>query len=241
MVRAYATPAPLQEVLGDAGRAHVPTDSRSLHLRLDPKHAQKRSEAVGCSLQSLPMVEPQSVSAELIARVARQDRRALELLYERHVGTALAIAKRLVGRISEAEDVVQEAFVEVWRRADHYDVQRGTGEAWIYGIVRNRAIDKLRHRTVVLRVVGDAGREQLVREQATVTPLEEASQRQARVAVAQALKEIPAEQRVSLELAYYEGLSHSEIAQRTGEPLGTVKTRIRSAMEKLSKLLRAHQ
>jgi RNA polymerase sigma-70 factor (ECF subfamily) len=186
------------------------------------------------------MVEPQSDSAGLLARVALQDRRALEQLYERHAGTALAIAKRLVGRISEAEDVVQEAFVEIWRRADHYDARRGTGEAWIFGIVRNRAIDKLRHRTVVLRVVGDAGREQLAREQATVTPLEEASQRQARLAVVQALQDLPAEQRASLELAYYEGLSHSEIAQRTGEPLGTVKTRIRSAMEKLSKLLRSH-
>ena len=186
------------------------------------------------------MAEPQSLSADLIARVAQQDKRALELLYERHASTAIAIAKRLVGRISEAEDVVQEAFVEVWRRAEQFDARRGSGEAWIYGIVRNRAIDKLRHRAVVLRVVGEASREQLVREQATVTPLEEASQRQARQAVVQAMQEIPAEQRASLELAYYDGLSHSEIAQRTGEPLGTVKTRIRSAMEKLSKLLRQH-
>jgi RNA polymerase sigma-70 factor (ECF subfamily) len=179
-------------------------------------------------------------SSELIAKISQRDRRALEELYRRLAPQALAFAKRLCSRLAEAEDVVQEAFVEVWRQAAHFDPVRGSGEAWVFGIVRNRAIDKLRHRAVVLRVATDAAREP-VRENATVTPLEDAATRQARQAVQAALAEIPAEQRTALELAYYEGLSHSEIAARTKEPLGTVKTRIRAAMEKLSKQLVAHR
>lgn len=173
-------------------------------------------------------------SSELLARIQRRDHRALETLYRRTGPYALAVAKRIVGRMNEAEDVVQEAFVEVWRRADQYDQRRGSGEAWVLGIVRNRAIDRLRHRAVVLRAVQDEGAP-------PPTPLEDATAIEERRAVVAALAEIPRDQRAAIELAYYDGLSHSEIAAKIGEPLGTVKTRIRTAMEKLTKLLSAHR
>ena len=186
------------------------------------------------------MPEPGKQASELVARIALKDKRAMQALYERLAPHALALARRLVGRLGEAEDVVQEAFIEVWKRADQFDPRRGSGEAWVFGIVRNRAIDRLRHRTVVLRVLPGV-QEQALRENATVTPLEEASARQTRQAVILALGDLPQEQRAALELAYYEGLSHSQIAARTGDPLGTVKTRIRAAMEKLQKLLTPHR
>jgi RNA polymerase sigma-70 factor, ECF subfamily len=175
-------------------------------------------------------------SAHLVKRIASRDKAALELLYKRHGSIALALAKRIVGRMSEAEDVVQEAFVEIWRRADQFDARRGSAEAWTYGIVRNRAIDRVRKHSVRQRTAQEAANE---REPASVSPLEEAQRREERLAVAHAVSSIPKEQREALELAYFEGLSHSEIAARTGAPLGTIKTRIRSAMEKLGLALSA--
>lgn len=174
-------------------------------------------------------------SAELVKRVALRDKAALESLYRRHASVALALARRILGRMNEAEDAVQEAFVEIWRRADQFDPRRGSAEAWTFGIVRNRCIDRVRKQAVRNRTQLDASKEE--REPASVSPLEEAQRREERLAIAAAVSSIPKDQRDALELAYFEGLTHTEIAARTGEPLGTIKTRIRSALEKLGKAL----
>ena len=177
-------------------------------------------------------------SAQLLVRIALRDKAALELLYKRHASVALALARRIVGRMNEAEDVVQEAFVEVWRRAEQFDPSRGSAEAWTFQIVRNRCIDRLRKHAVRQRTAQESLRED--KEPASVSPLEEAQRREERLAIASAVSAIPKEQREVLELAYFEGLTHSEIAAKTGEPLGTIKTRIRSAVEKLAKSLGRH-
>jgi RNA polymerase sigma-70 factor (ECF subfamily) len=151
----------------------------------------------------------------------------------------MSVAQRVLGARSEAEEVVQETFVQVWRQASTYDARRGGALAWITTIARSRAIDRLRSRAAAERVV--ASIDDPAPASAPIPPLEAAEQRQVRERVIAALAELPAEQRSVLELAYYEGLSQSEIASRLGDPLGTVKTRVRLGLAKLATLLDAEE
>jgi RNA polymerase sigma-70 factor (ECF subfamily) len=173
--------------------------------------------------------------ARLCARVASGDASALKSLYERHAGRAKAIAQRVLGAPPEAEEIVQETFVEVWKRAGQYDPARGTVRAWIVTMARSRSIDRLRNRHVNERSVAGLAREDQPGQAAS--PLEDVEQRVERERVARALAELPEPQRRVIELAYFEGKTQKEIAEVTGEPLGTVKTRVRLAMEKLAGLL----
>jgi RNA polymerase sigma-70 factor, ECF subfamily len=155
----------------------------------------------------------------LLRRLAEGDASALSELYDRHAGLAFGLALRILRERAEAEDVVQEAFVQVWRQAARYDPARGSPEAWLCAIVRTRAIDRLRRR-VSRREQPEAAEPGA----ATARGPEDA------LSVRQALRVLSADQRRALELAYYEGLTQSEIARRLQEPLGTIKTRIRTAM-----------
>jgi RNA polymerase sigma-70 factor (ECF subfamily) len=168
--------------------------------------------------------------APLFARAARGDATALRALYDRFAGRALAVALRLLGARPEAEEIVQETFVEVWRRAGEFDGARGGAASWITAIARNRAIDRLRARGASERRDLEVGRD----APSVPTPLEDVEQRLERERVTAALAELPPEQRTAIDLAYFHGLTQREIAERTGEPLGTVKTRVRLAMEKLA-------
>jgi RNA polymerase sigma-70 factor (ECF subfamily) len=173
---------------------------------------------------------------ELLAQVARSDGAALRQLYDRYGGRVMAVAQRILTSRSEAEEIVQEAFVDVWYRATQFDPTRGSAESWILAIARNRAIDRLRSRASQTRVRSEAAREVDASPQAA-TPLESAAERETRKRVEKALAELPAEQRRVVELAFWRGLSQSEIAAETGDPLGTVKGRARAALEKLARLL----
>jgi RNA polymerase sigma-70 factor (ECF subfamily) len=173
----------------------------------------------------------------LLGRVARQDRAALRTLYDRWASQSLAVALRVLGSRADAEEVIQETFVEVWRRAAQFDVERGSGRSWVMAIARNRSIDRLRHRAATARLSDHARDEDALPR--PPTPLEDVEQREARDRVRAALMSLQPEQRRALELAYYEGLSQSEISEKLGEPLGTVKSRVRLAMEKLATLLPA--
>jgi RNA polymerase sigma-70 factor (ECF subfamily) len=174
---------------------------------------------------------------ELVAQAARGDAAALRAIYDRLGALAMALALRIVGSRGEAEEVVQEAFLEIWRRAGEYHPARGEARAWVTTIVRSRALDRLRSRTAAARTLAATAREPA--GPPPPSPLENAERRRARESVGAALDALPAEQRSALELAYYEGLSHSEIAERTGTPLGTIKTRIKLGVDKLAKLLAA--
>jgi RNA polymerase sigma-70 factor, ECF subfamily len=161
---------------------------------------------------------------ELVARLAGGDTQALADFYDRYAGIVNALALRILRRTAEAEDVVQEVFVQVWRQASRFDPARGTPEAWLFTITRTRALDRLR------RLASNAA----LRPEASVPApgsIEHA------IAVRRALEELPVEQRTPLELAYYEGLTQSEIARRLDEPLGTIKTRMRTGMMRLRELL----
>jgi RNA polymerase sigma-70 factor (ECF subfamily) len=170
--------------------------------------------------------------ARIVRRMAGGDGAALSELYGRYSGMLQALAVRVLGRVGEAEEVVQEAFLQAWRQAARYDPARSSVSTWLVLITRSRAIDRLRTRRVGDRTAAAAQGEQ----GPTHTSPEGArnvlrSERRERLAAAMA--ELPEEQREVLELAFYRGLTQREIAETTGIPLGTVKTRTLLAMRKL--------
>jgi len=172
----------------------------------------------------------------LVERVAQGDGVALRALYDRCAARAMAVARRILGDPQEAEEVVQETFVQVWRQADRFDAQRGSPAAWVSTIARSRAIDRLRSREAGERVQVAVRAEDGDPRSAPAAG-DVAESRELRQRVGAALHSLPAEQRRTLELAYFEGLSQSQIAARLGDPLGTVKTRVRLGLSRLAALL----
>ncbi len=175
---------------------------------------------------------------ELMQLVYRGNADAFEVVYDRHVDAAFSLAMRICRQRSVAEDVVQEAFLSLWRSGARYDRNRGSVRTWTLGIVHNRAIDALRRRAVRERgVVPDEGIAERVpaRER---TELEFARRDEARE-IREALGQLPQEQSRVIELAYFGGLTHTEIASMLDMPIGTVKGRMRLGMEKMRAALGA--
>ena len=167
--------------------------------------------------------------------VARGDVAAFEELYDRYSSTLYALLIRILANAEDAQEVLQEAFVKAWTSAKMFDALRGSEVAWLISIARSRGIDRLRARRIRLDREDEAGR-----EISTVSGFvdrtngaDKAIQSEQTVAVRGALAELPDAQRRALELAYFEGLSQSEIAARLSEPLGTVKTRMQLGMKKM--------
>jgi RNA polymerase sigma-70 factor (ECF subfamily) len=170
---------------------------------------------------------------DLMPLVERKDPAAFEIVYDRHGGAAYSLAYRIVGDRSAAEEVTQEAFLSVWRSGARFDRARGSVRTWLLGVVRNRAIDVLRReagRAPTVSIELDAVPEQKSRFQPTDS---EALRRETAREVRGALAHLPEDQVQVVQLAYFGGLSHSEIAEALGMPLGTVKGRMRLAMEKM--------
>jgi RNA polymerase sigma-70 factor (ECF subfamily) len=161
----------------------------------------------------------------LIERIVARDERAVADLYDRHCRLLYGLILRILRDRAEAEEVLQEVFVLVWTRAETYNVALGPPAAWLVRVARNRAIDRLRANTVRLRAVESAPE-----PVAAESPESRASLSEQQRAVAKALDTLPPEQRVLIEQAYFLGLTQSELAARFKLPLGTVKTRIRTAM-----------
>jgi RNA polymerase sigma-70 factor, ECF subfamily len=170
---------------------------------------------------------------DLMPLVARNDAAAFEVFYDRHAGAAYSLAHRIVGDPGSAEDVTQEAFLSIWRSKARYDPTRGSVRAWTLGIVRNRAIDALRReggRAPKLDFDDEAA---LERKPAPERTEAEALRRETARQVRGALGALPSDQSQVIELAYFGGFSHSEIAKMLGMPLGTVKGRMRLGLEKI--------
>jgi len=178
---------------------------------------------------------------QLLARISKGDVEALRTIYQRHAPRAVAIAYRILRDRGEAEDVVQETFLELWRRSSQFDSDRGGAIAWVVTIARSRAIDRLRASGTAGRTIASASASEGLVPLALPLPSDEAEQRRNVARVGTALAELPDAQRETIELAYFEGLSQSEIAERTSTPLGTVKMRVKLAMAKLSALLKEEE
>jgi RNA polymerase sigma-70 factor, ECF subfamily len=182
-------------------------------------------------------VQPSS----LLPAVAHGDMGAFEQLYDRHSSTLYALLLRILSNADDAQEVLQETFVKAWTNAKMFDAVRGSDVAWLISIARSRGIDRLRSRRIRGDREDEAGREisgsfGFVEKR---TGADDAIQSEERSAVRSALAELPEAQRVALALAYFEGLSQSEIAEKLGEPLGTIKTRMQLGMKKLRERLKA--
>jgi RNA polymerase sigma-70 factor (ECF subfamily) len=175
----------------------------------------------------------------LISRIERRDADALALLYDRYAARLNGLASRILGDTGEAEEVLQEVFLYVWRAAASFDGTRGSVLAWLLVATRSRAIDRLRARR-------PGGRERLRPLEETPEPVsleDPASGAEGREWVTicrAAIGELPADQRQALELAYFDGLTQQEIAEKTKAPLGTVKTRMRLGLMKLRDRIRPY-
>jgi RNA polymerase sigma-70 factor (ECF subfamily) len=175
---------------------------------------------------------------ELMQLVGEDDSAAFTIVYERHADAACALAFRMCGRRVIAEDVVQEAFLSLWRGAASYDPLRGSVRTWVLGIVHHRAIDALRRGMVQDRGrVSDEGIDEQL-EAAERTDQEVGRRDEARE-VRAALEDLPPEQSRVIELAYYGGLTHSEIAAMLDTPVGTIKGRMRLGLQKMRTQLRS--
>jgi RNA polymerase sigma-70 factor, ECF subfamily len=180
------------------------------------------------------------VDAELIRRMQSGDERALGAFYDRWFPIVNGLVARMLKSADDVEDAVEETFWQVWRQADRFAEARGSVQTWILTIARSRALDRLRatRRRREESIDDDAG-ERLASSaeptfvRAAADPSLAVEHKERRQIIMAALADLPREQREALELGYFGGLSQSEIAEQTGEPLGTIKTRMRLAMQKL--------
>lgn len=177
-----------------------------------------------------------SDGSELLVAVRLGDRAAFRALYDRFGAELLALCERILHHRADAEDAVADVFWEVWKRRDRYDVARGPARPYLMTLARSRAIDRLRSQAARPESRADAGRRLTDQEElaaAAPAPEESAAHGETRTRIIAALAQLDARQREAMELSYYEGLSHQQIADRLGAPLGTVKTHIRKGLMKL--------
>lgn len=188
----------------------------------------------------MPPQPSTSEEAHLLARIAQQDQSALSLLYDRYARVLYSLAFRILGSVEEAEEIVLDVFSQVWKLAGRYDPQRGRVDAWLFMLTRSRSLDRLRSLQRVSKAVESSTEAAKTVPQAQISdPTEDVLISERRDRVLAAMQRLPVEQREVIELAYYEGLTHVEIATKTGKSLGTVKTRIRLGLNKLRQALDA--
>ena len=168
--------------------------------------------------------------AELIVRVSARDRQAFEVLYGRFARPVLGLARRRLSDRARAEDALQDTFAAVWRGAPTFRPERGPGAPWVYAVARNAIVDRARARVDVVAEPRDSPTDE-------AGPAERAESEWLRMRVHRALEALPAHERSVIELAYWSGLSQSEIGERLDVPFGTVETRTRKALSRLATLL----
>jgi RNA polymerase sigma-70 factor, ECF subfamily len=186
-------------------------------------------------MDALSPKNPSSVDRNLLARIAKGNQEAFEQLYMQTSPLLYTLVLRIVGKPPEAADLLQEVYLEAWRKASNYDPARGSPLAWLVTLARSRAIDRVRALAArgknVTASLDDLSASNLVAQNADALDIRAANERQALVLAS--LKSLPTVQQQVIALAFYEGLTHAEISERLNVPLGTIKTRIRLAMEKL--------
>ncbi|QLE58849.1 sigma-70 family RNA polymerase sigma factor [Nostoc sp. TCL26-01] len=188
-------------------------------------------------MESLPTAD-----VSLLTKIAQRDQSALSALYDRYAKIIYAIAFKSLQSVEESEEVVLDVFAQVWRIAERYDTQKGRVDTWLFTLARSRILDRLRklQRTSPANTLSmDAAEIQPKAD--NVNLFEEVVIAERRSRVMTAIKNLPTEQKLVIELAYYQGLTQSQIATKTGISLGTVKTRIRLGLNKLKSILNSEQ
>jgi RNA polymerase sigma factor (sigma-70 family) len=184
------------------------------------------------------MAERENEEILLLVRIGQQDQTALSELYDRYARILLGLAYKVLGSLEEAEEVVMDVFNQVWRIAPRYDPSRGRVDVWLFMLTRSRALDRLRALTRTAKAISAS--EEVVRsDPGSLGPDDRLFLSEQREVLQEVLEQIPPEQRQVLELAYFKGLTQTEIASKTGIPLGTVKKRIRLGLWKLRDMLLA--
>jgi RNA polymerase sigma-70 factor (ECF subfamily) len=176
-----------------------------------------------------------TIDPKLLARVAKGDHEAFSCLYDQSSTLLYTLAFRILGDREQAAELIQEVYLEVWRKIARYDVGRGTPIAWLVTVTRSRAIDRLRSRSSRGQRLLDSLEHPLVSQTPAVGPNPHEAQEdlQLRQVMAKAILELPGPQQQAIEMAFYQGMTHQEIVAKLNQPLGTVKTRIKLAMAKL--------
>jgi RNA polymerase sigma-70 factor (ECF subfamily) len=169
----------------------------------------------------------------LLRRIAARDRGAMEELYDLYSGLLFSIAMRILNDSGEAEEVLQDVFLQVWEKPDRYHEGAGSATSWLACVTRNRAIDRFRARAHRQRVVETLQTAQAPAATEALSNADLLPDPDAAVAIRNALSELPAEQSQAIQMTFFGGLTHQQVAEALGEPLGTVKARIRRGMLKL--------
>ncbi|HYB02059.1 MAG TPA: sigma-70 family RNA polymerase sigma factor [Ktedonobacteraceae bacterium] len=234
----------------DASSLFVPAHEATTAKREKTAFPQKRLKSWGASLQDTlrtvvteeahtkVVVKSEPTDEELLSAICRGEESALEVLYERYHRYAYALACRILRDPLASEDIVQDAFLSIWRKASSYQAQHGSVQSWVQAIVRHRAIDKIRasaHRNYQWTPLQAEHEQDPPSEQPDVW--EQAWQSEQHRIIHEVMVQIPSEQREVIELAYFGGLTHAEISQQRQIPLGTVKGRMRLGLQKMKALL----
>jgi len=185
---------------------------------------------------SLPQMAQETVQAQLLSRIAQEDRNALAEFYDQAAGILFSTAVRILGDPQEAEEVIQDVFVQIWEKAAVFDASVGSPLGWAISITRNRSIDRLRSRQRRSRLAAELQEEAQGEDGSPRSDLVDDEL----AVVRSAVSGLPQEQRQAIEMAFFGGLTHQEIAEALSEPLGTVKARIRRGMLKLRESLQPY-
>ena len=223
------------QALGDQP---VPLDR---HRRDDPERPWRTTFDDRCRRPDAMLEEPnaETAQAQLLRRIAAQDKQALAELYDQVAAVLFSTSFRILGDSGDAEEVLQDVFVQIWNKAQTFDAVLGTPFHWTVGIARNRSIDRLRSRQRRARLLEELQKNTPGCGAINAAP-NDALTNSEQAGIRAKVAELPPDQRRALELAFFGGLTHAEIAQTMGEPLGTVKARIRRALLKLRDSLQAY-
>ncbi|MGB3266450.1 MAG: sigma-70 family RNA polymerase sigma factor [Microcoleus sp.] len=173
----------------------------------------------------------------LLVQIARKDQMALAQLYDRYGRQSYALAYKILGSVEEAEEVVVDVFSQIWQKAATYDPSRSRADTWLFMLTRSRSLDRLRVLQRTVRAAEACLEDAKIPSSSLPEPMEDAIIEERRERVKAALEKLPAEQRIAIELAYYQGLTCAAIATKIGIPTGTIKTRIRLGLSKLRQAL----
>lgn len=201
---------------------------------LSAPNSRFRSESYPRSAMNFTTNALSTVGPDVVQRIATGDAKAFASFYDAFSGALYSLAYKILGSAEEAEDVLQAACLRMWDDAVRFDARRGTPFTWAYTITRSKALDRLRLRQRRAQLMESGGMEEIIAQNGDTPSVEdELSTRERATAVRSALGSLPEDQREAIELAFFSGLTQQEIAARTGEPLGTIKARIRRGMMKL--------